>query len=605
MTAWAAMRTERWLEGLDVDQSLLRAVFEAVGAGVYAVDEAGRVTMASPQMERMLGYGEGELIGRLSHPTIHQGRHGGRATSAEQCPVLQVARTGVPARSDDDVFWRRDGSPLPVWWLATPLVRPDQPAGVAVVFGDATLRQESLQRQAHLLAAQHAEVQLDRDRLALLAQLGEALTTLDVDEGLRRLARLSVGRLADWCVVDRLDDAGVVVRAAVARRDPGPLPEEALPQVLGPVTLRSRGPLARVLAGGDAQVVADLHKAVAPEENADPVDAAQAALFARIEAGSALIAPLRTRQQVVGALTWVRLESAEPFTDADVLLAAEFGRRAGLALENARLHGRTRSAGEELQRSLLTAPPEPNHMHVVVRYLPAAEGSKLGGDWYDSVLLPDGSTAIIIGDVAGHDVAAAARMAQLRNMLRFAAYDIAAPPSEVLTRLDRALAGLGVDATATVILARVEQTPEDRERGLRRLRWSNAGHPPPLLLHPDGTVETLDRGGDLLLGVDPAIPRVDHEHVLPTGSTVLLYTDGLIERRATTVDQDLARLRQALSGLADQPLEALADLLLERLLSRAGTDDDVALIAVRLYPEDQERPPEAGPQRLRPGPPGS
>ncbi|MDP9397916.1 MAG: SpoIIE family protein phosphatase [Actinomycetota bacterium] len=599
------MRTGRWTDELEVDASLVGALFEAVGAGLYAVDETGRVSAATPEMERLLGYGQGEVTGELAHALVHQGRHGGQTVAAEQCPVLAVARTGLPARSDDDVFWRRDGSPLPVWWTATPLVRPGRPTGVAVVFGDASLRQDALQRQARLLAKQHARVLLDRDRLGLLAQLGEALTTLDVDEGLRRLARLSVGRVADWCVVDRLDEAGSVVRAAVARRDPGPMPEEVRPQVLGPVTLRSLGPLARVLAGGEAQVVPDVQKAVLPEVRADRLDAAQAALFARIGAASALIAPLRTRQQVVGALTWVRLEPAEPFSDADVLLAAEFGRRAGLALENARLHSLTRSAGEELQRSLLTAPPEPDHMHLVVRYLPAAEGSKLGGDWYDSLLLADGSTAIIIGDVAGHDVAAAARMAQLRNMLRFAAYDIAAPPSEVLTRLDRALAGLGVDATATVVLARVEQTPEEREQGLRRLVWSNAGHPPPLLLHPDGTVETLDRGGDLLLGADPDIPRRDHEVVLPPRSTVLLYTDGLIERRAATAEQDLARLRQALGALADQPLEVLADQLLERLLSQGGTDDDVALIAVRLHPEDQARPVEAGPQRLRPGPAGS
>ena len=263
------------------------------------------------------------------------------------------------------------------------------------------------------------------------------------------------------------------------------------------------------------------------------------------------------------------------------------------------MYRRQRHYAESLQRSMLTRLPEPDHLHVVARYAPAAKEAQVGGDWYDAFQQPDGATMIVVGDVTGHDIAAAAMMGQLRNVLRATAYDRDEAPAAVLARTDRALLGLQVDTLATVLLARIEQSAAEREQGLRRLRWSSAGHLPPALLRADGTVELLERPSDLLLGLDPHSPRCDHEVVLHPDDTVLLYTDGLVERRDSPLEHGLTRLRQALGALAGVPLDRLCDELLTRIVP-AENDDDVALVAVRTFAEDRPRPPEAGPRS--PGP---
>jgi serine phosphatase RsbU (regulator of sigma subunit) len=190
-------------------------------------------------------------------------------------------------------------------------------------------------------------------------------------------------------------------------------------------------------------------------------------------------------------------------------------------------------------------------------------------------------------------------MAQVRNVLRGVAHCRQGSPADVLTALDEAMRDLAVDTLATAVLATIEQQPGEAARGLRLLRWSNAGHPPPLLLSPDGEVEVLEDEPDLLLGLDPTAPRADHVHVLPPGSTVVLYTDGLVERRDASIDQGLAWLVRTVAEAARLPLEEFCDRLLEELCG--AVEDDVALLVVRAHPEDRPRPPEAGAVRIPEG----
>jgi serine phosphatase RsbU (regulator of sigma subunit) len=151
---------------------------------------------------------------------------------------------------------------------------------------------------------------------------------------------------------------------------------------------------------------------------------------------------------------------------------------------------------------------------------------------------------------------------------------------------------------ATAAIARVEQTPEERAAGLTRLRWSNAGHPPPLLLHEDGRVEELATArAELMLGVDPSARRTDSVVTVQRGATLLLYTDGLVEGRDLALDDGIARLRSAVTELAGEPLSVLCGQVIERLRPE-GLQDDVALVAIRLHREDRPRPPEAGPGRV-------
>jgi serine phosphatase RsbU (regulator of sigma subunit) len=151
---------------------------------------------------------------------------------------------------------------------------------------------------------------------------------------------------------------------------------------------------------------------------------------------------------------------------------------------------------------------------------------------------------------------------------------------------------------ATAAIARVEETPEERVAGRTRLRWSSAGHPPMLLLHVDGRIEELaNPRSELMLGVDPTARRTDAVVTVQHGATLLLYTDGLVEGRDLPLDDGIARLREVLAELAAEPLSVLCDQVIERLRPE-GLQDDVALVAIRLHPEDRPRPAEAGPQQI-------
>jgi serine phosphatase RsbU (regulator of sigma subunit) len=254
----------------------------------------------------------------------------------------------------------------------------------------------------------------------------------------------------------------------------------------------------------------------------------------------------------------------------------------GLALDNVRLFSQQRQLAEVLQRSLLSAPFEPRSADVAVRYLPAAEVARVGGDWYDAFLQPSGATMLVIGDVVGHDTEAAAAMGQLRALLRGIAVYSDQGPAEMLRGLDAAIDQLGVATFATAGVARFEQTAEEALRDVTRMRWSSAGHPAPVVVHPDGRLAPLTPwGGELMLGVDAGAARTETVTQLTVGSTVLLFTDGLVERRDGDLDSGTARLHAALAELASLPLEELCDELVERLV-HGRPEDDVALVALRL-----------------------
>jgi hypothetical protein len=185
-------------------------------------------------------------------------------------------------------------------------------------------------------------------------------------------------------------------------------------------------------------------------------------------------------------------------------------------------------------------------------------------------------------------------MGQLRGLLRGVATYSDAGPVEVLRGLDASMTTLLMRTLATAAVARFEQTPDERRRGVTRMRWANAGHLPPLVINPDGSVaELASWAGDLLLGVDADVTRHESVVTLDRGATVLLYTDGLIERRDADLDAGLERLREALMELSQLPLQELLDEVLDRLV-HGRPEDDVALVAVRLHSQDRPRPPEAG-----------
>ena len=421
-------------------------------------------------------------------------------------------------------------------------------------------------------------------RLQLVGEVGRVLgSTLDVDEALRRLARLVVPRLADWVVVDLLDDDGAqeLRRAVVVHCDPERVPEGAYERPMPPVPERSASSLAQVLRGGPPALLG-------PDEFAarrdSPLMVAQHELFDELGAGSAVVVALRTPRRVLGALTLVRRDPAPPYGAEDVELAADIAQQAGLAVDNAQLFDAQRRVAETMQRHLLPALPDVDHLQLAARYRPAHATSHVGGDWYDSFLLPDGVTTMVVGDVVGHDLPAAARMAQLRNMLRALAWDRTEPPHVIVRRLDQVATHVSDARMATLVFARIEGPVG----GPHQLRWTNAGHPPPLLVTEDGQATYLDGGAGMILGVLPDELRHDALHPLPARATVLFYTDGLVENRRESIDVGLTRLRQHASALARHDLNEFCDQLVERLAPDGA--DDVALLALRLPAEPFAEP---------------
>jgi serine phosphatase RsbU (regulator of sigma subunit) len=270
-------------------------------------------------------------------------------------------------------------------------------------------------------------------------------------------------------------------------------------------------------------------------------------------------------------------------------------------LDNARLYRQQRELAEGFQWSLPTPPPEPNHVQIVVRYVPAAQSAQVGGDWYDALMQPTGAMMLVIGDVVGHDVQAAAAMGQIRSIVRTLGALDSDGPAAVLRRTEEVMQTLQSGILATAVAARLEQTDAERGLGLTRLRWSNAGHPPPVTISPDGTVALLTaEGTDRMLGVTPDAARRESQVSLEWDTVVLLYTDGLVEHRDQDLDHGMARLQATLGDLAGRDLDELCETLLARMLPD-DPDDDVALVAVRLHPQDRPRPPEAGPNQVPPG----
>ncbi|MFI9752933.1 SpoIIE family protein phosphatase [Streptomyces collinus] len=560
------------VHGLSVPTAsvVLAGTLEAIGTGAYVVDEQGCIIATNTRAEQLLGRSADDLLGQDAHDLLHRGPDG-QPLPRTQCAMRQAFHAGRTAQADEDWFACGDGTLLPISWLITPYDVGGRQAGTLVVFHTPHHPQATDPRPEP--AAQPLS---ELHRLALLAETTAQLTsTLDVDEALRRLVTLVLPRLADWAVIDLITERDEVWRTVVVHSDGDTLTHhEDLQGPMPPIPEESPMPLSRALRG----VASNL---AGPQTYQGPPDSGiaveQRRLFDATGMHSAAIAPIRSTRAVLGALTLGRDENQAPFTPADLPLIEDIARRAGLALDNARLYQRQRKVAETMQNHLLPQMPGVSGLQMTVRYLPAPDASQVGGDWYDAFPLSDASTALAIGDVVGHDLEAAAGMAQVRNMLRAYAWSQHEPPSRIVERLDEAIQHITDVTMATTIFARVEPA----EDGHWQLSWTNAGHPPPLLISHDGLAHYLTEGHGILLGTQTGTRRPDATVQLPPGSTLVLYTDGLVEAPRRSLDEGLERLRQHAAALAHRPLSSFTDQLLRRVRP-SGNDDDVALLAVRV-----------------------
>ncbi|MFC5177613.1 GAF domain-containing SpoIIE family protein phosphatase [Nocardioides taihuensis] len=295
------------------------------------------------------------------------------------------------------------------------------------------------------------------------------------------------------------------------------------------------------------------------------------------EAGGRAFLPLAVEHQVLGTLvlTW---QQPRQFTEDDRITMTAMSTYCAQAVQRAMLLEEREQAAITLQNAALSELPEPRGLQLAARYRPAGAWAQVGGDWYDAVVLPSGSTALMIGDVVGHDVDAAAAMTQLRSTLRTLSWALHEPPGRVVALLEEALPSLGMDVLASLVHLRL--TPAS-DHWLAE--WTNAGHPAPLVVDADGRAHWLDREHpDVLLGVGTE-PRSEQSSELAPGSRVLLYTDGLVERRGEHLDEGLSRLAETAVRHRDLDPDAWLDAIMEDLLDEDPLDD-VAVLAVLAEP---------------------
>jgi serine phosphatase RsbU (regulator of sigma subunit) len=442
-----------------------------------------------------------------------------------------------------------------------------------------TAREEA----AAVAAAAAEEAERAGRHLMLLGDINLAMTsTLDTDEAVQRFADLVVPLLADWCVVSVIDPDGTRRDVGRAHKDPALVEtmhryadlRVATNNATAPVPLMLRDPRPVIFP----ELTEDVVRSMVPDDDARTV-------LAPLRPAAAAGFPLIARGEVIGGFTLINEPERGAHTAAELRTAEIASRRAALALDNARLAAANQQVAERLQLSLLSPPVQPEDLQLVVRYRPATQGMSIGGDWYDAFQQPDGDTVVVIGDVMGHDIEAAAAMGQVKTLVRAIAFDRLEEPAGVLRRVDHALVGLQIPTMATALVCRLEQIPDDGPPSGRRLRWSTAGHPEPMLRQPDGTVVDLTAPVGPPLGIGWLGPRVDGLVPMAEGSTLLLFTDGLFERRGASLDDGRALVRDLLAREGDRPLDEFCDVLLGEMLGE-GVEDDVAVLAVRAHRRD-------------------
>jgi PAS domain-containing protein/anti-sigma regulatory factor (Ser/Thr protein kinase) len=578
-TALVTGRLRRQTHGLDPAEMTRMyehhdAVLHAVREGVLIVGGDGRLVLANDEARRLFDLpqdAEGRLVAELGFaPHTAELLVSGRPAT-DEVHTAGERLLSVSHRPTD-----RDGGP---------------PGSVATL------------RDTTELRALSGKVDLARNRLKLLYDAGVSIgTTLDVVRTAQELAEYAVARFADYVSVDLADSvlrgeeplegaAGTAVGGTVASDGRlTPLRRTALSGIRDDVPLYPPGKLIRFTpnapqARGFRTGVVTVVPVLSDHGGWQEQDPDQARKIVDCGIHSMVTVPLRARGVVLGVASFLRAEKPEPFEEDDVSLAEELVTRAAVSIDNARRYTREHTMAVTLQRSLLPRVlPEQNALDVAYRYLPAESG--VGGDWFDVIPLPGARVALVVGDVVGHGLHAAATMGRLRTAVHnFSTLDL--PPDEILSHLDDLIARIDQDEGqsaladgdgggeviigATCLYAIYDPVT-------RRCTMARAGHPPPAVVSPDGSVEFLDLPAGPPLGLG-GLPFETEELELPEGSRLVLYTDGLIEKRDRDIETGLEMLGDALAHPGRTPEETCTAVLDALLPERPS--DDVALIVAR------------------------
>ncbi|MGW8379810.1 SpoIIE family protein phosphatase [Streptomyces sp. ODS28] len=534
--------------------------------GVALLDTELRYLMVNPALERINGVPAADHLGRRPHEVLHH-----LDTDAIEATLREVLATGEP-QMDLHHVGRTEADPDNEHAWSVSFYRIEgaggQVIGVANSVMDVTERHRAT-----------AEAERARRRLSLIADASARVgTTLEVRRTARELAEVAVPGLADVTTVDVLD--AVLACRRFPRRAEGPEIFRALAVAAArPTEVTSAvDPVGEVAAYSTDRLITQCVRTgrpvLVPHTGEDDLrhiarDTEAAGALARAGVHSYLAVPLIAHGEVLGAFGLLRSGNALPFDEDDALLAGELAARAAVAIDNARWHESVSNAAETLQRSLLPSPPPHlTGLRVASLYQPAQATSEVGGDWYDVIPLTEDKTALVVGDVMGNGIAAAATMGRLRTATRAYA-DLDLPPEEVLRHLDRITRGLD-DYIATGLYAVYDP------RG-GRCRIANAGHLPPVLLRRGRSPALLEMPPAAPLGVGGVDFRTVAFDFVP-GDRLVLYTDGLVETRQHSIDERLDTLLHALD-CPQRPLETTCQHLLHTLREPDDHDDVALLVA--------------------------
>ncbi|MFH8448125.1 SpoIIE family protein phosphatase [Streptomyces fungicidicus] len=562
--------------GLAVDQSTVRRLEQEVALsnrivaqspiGLAVLDTDLRYVSVNPALERINGLPAGEHLGRTMPEVLPRVDAEGVEDSARRVletgrPAVDRSMTGrTPADPDEDHAWH-----VSLYRLENAL---GTVLGVAVSVVDITEQHRA-----------NTEAESARRRLAVIADATARIgTSLDLERTAGELADVAVPELADAAAVDLLEAVVQGRRSALGPTEDAVIRALAVRWVATPDVLSAADPPGLVTRYAPDRLITECVRTGLPVmvPHVDDEDLARiarspeaAALLARAGVHSYLAVPLIARGEVLGALDLTRTRNPRPFDEDDLLLARELASRAAVQIDNARWYQSARDTALTLQRSLLPShPPVTGGLEVASRYQPGGATSEVGGDWFDVIPLEDGRTALVVGDVMGSGIPAAATMGRLRTATHTLA-SLGLDPAVLLEHLDRITAGLD-QALATCVYA----VHDPRER---RCTIANAGHLPPARVRAGHAAELLDLPTGVPLGVGGVGFSTTTVELGP-GDRLVLYTDGLVETRRHALDERLDRLL----GLLDRPghsLEEVCDLLLGALREPDNVDDVALLIA--------------------------
>jgi len=562
--------------GLAVDQATVRRLEQEVALsnrivaqspiGLAVLDGDLRYVSVNPALERMNGLPAGEHLGRtmpevLPRVDAEEVEESARRVLETGLPAVDRSMTGrTPADPDDDHAWH-----VSLYRLENTL---GTVLGVAVSVVDITEQHRA-----------NTEAESARRRLAVIADATARIgTSLDLERTAGELADVAVPELADAAAVDLLEAVAQGRRSALGPTEDAVIRALAVRWVATPDVLSAADPPGLVTRYAPDRLITECVRTGLPVmvPHVDDEDLARiarspeaAALLARAGVHSYLAVPLIARGEVLGALDLTRTRNPRAFDEDDLLLARELASRAAVQIDNARWYQSARDTALTLQRSLLPShPPVTGGLEVASRYQPGGATSEVGGDWFDVIPLEDGRTALVVGDVMGSGIPAAATMGRLRTATHTLA-SLGLDPAVLLEHLDRITAGLD-QALATCVYA----VHDPRER---RCTIANAGHLPPARVRAGHAAELLDLPTGVPLGVGGVGFSTTTVELGP-GDRLVLYTDGLVETRRHALDERLDRLL----GLLDRPghsLEEVCDLLLGTLREPDNVDDVALLIA--------------------------